>query len=105
MLRHVVLATALLLSAGCIEEAAPTGSVEIHNADTTAHKLRVTDNADCQLGLNGELGPNTRSSYDVDLAAGAYICVGDKKPGVKVTNGGFYTIKGGALSKGPRPTE
>lgn len=75
-----------------------SGSITVHNADSAALEIVVSDTASCFAGMRTELGPNTTRVFSID-ENGAYFCVGEGG-GVAVANGGSYEIRGGAL--GPR---
>jgi hypothetical protein len=103
MSRFVAL-TALVLCTGCLDMGPPMATIYVHNGDATATELRVTDNAECQLGLTGTLGQNTRTTYEVPEATGGYICLGaGATTGFAVKGGGYYLVKGTTLVDDPHP--
>ncbi|GEM_PF-3525094 len=96
----------VLTGAACLDLAPPTAQVYVYNSEPAAIEIRVTDNAECSLGLTADLGQNTRTTYDVDAGSGGFVCLGPgSKKAFPVKPGGKYMVKGTTLVDDPNPGE
>jgi hypothetical protein len=72
-----------------------SGSVDIHNSDSAAVELLISDSPECGLGMHSSL--ESGSTRDFSVGDNTYVCVGEHPPGVQVEDGGRYEIRGGTL--------
>ncbi len=105
VLSALALAAAVTLSAlACIPTEDPNkGFVTVRNPDDAAVKLRVTEEANCTLGLITELHSNTQTTYDVDKSKTTYLCFDGAKSGIEVAHGKGYEVAGGRAKEAVLP--
>ncbi len=72
-----------------------SGSVDIHNSDSAAVTLLISDSPDCGLGMHSSL--ESGSTRDFSVGDDTYVCIGETPPGIRVEDGGKYEISGGTL--------
>lgn len=91
----VAVLVTLSLACGVEEIGVGSGSIDIHNDDATAVDLLISDSPDCGLGMHSSL--ESGSTRDFPVGDNSYVCVGETPPGIRVENGGRYTLRGGTL--------
>ncbi len=72
-----------------------SGSVDIHNSESAAVTLLISDSPECGLGMHSSL--ESGSTRDFSVGDDTYVCIGENPPGIHVEDGGRYEIRGGTL--------
>ena len=86
---------AITLACGVEDIGVGSGSIDIHNDDAVAVELLISDSPDCGLGMHSSL--ESGSTRDFPVGDDSYVCIGETPPGIRVQDGGQYTIRDGTL--------